>query len=307
MQKLQSDSNIKYGPVLGEIQSVRGQITNSFSAELDQKLPALKDFLTVSLGQRIDHSTFSTEKAISQCSAAVRADVQALSIICKEQIDILQTQNVRFNAMASSFAGFQEQFLKQGGMALSSASESARSFCMPTKRRRRPINFVLRQDTSLCKCSPESGFKASYALYLRSFCKESETFFIHDRSCPQWYTSQRNSKYRVDFVLFHRLRIFGSMDLKRLPYAGISGWSIAQNLKCNPVVSCNAPSFKVMRRYFSRLYHLDSLDAGTLDHHITACLRDLRMVFQSGRGSPHDMLHDGSSILDVSLFILSSR
>ena len=302
MQKLQSDSNMKHEAMLGEIQSVKGQITNSFGAELDQKLPALKDFLTVSLGQRIDHSTFSTEKAISQSSAAARADAHAISVICKEQRDILQTQNALFDAITNSFTEFQEQFLKQSGMTLPSASGSARSICMSTKRRRRPVNFMLRQDSSLCNCSPESSFKTSYARYWRSFYKESETFFIHDRSCPKWYTSQRNSKYRVDFVLFHQLRIFGSVNLKRLPYAGISGWSIAQNLKYSPVVPWNAPSFIVIRRYLSRLCWPDPLDVGTLDHHITNCLRDLRIVFQSGCGSPHDMSYDGRSILDVSLF-----
>lgn len=182
-------------------------------------------------------------------------------------------------------------------MALVSASESNRGPAISTKKRRRRIDSVSSLDLSSCSCLPERGVKAFNSFCRRIFQKESETFFIHDRNCPIRYKSERNSKYRVNYVLFGRLRIFGSVDLRRFPYAGVSGWSLSQDLRCHPVVPSNAPPFQVLRRYLTKP------DPTALDYCITKCLRDLRVVFQSGLGSPRDTLNYGSNLIDVSPFI----
>lgn len=228
---------------------------------------------------------------------AFSTDLQSIFNLQKEQKATLQEQKLSLHAIEFLLTRFQEEVLQRGQLAPVSGSEPNHWPAISTKKRRRRVDSISSLDLSSCSRLPERGVKALNSFCWRIFQKESETFFIHDRSCPIRYKSERNSKYRDDFVLFGRLRIFGSVDLRRFPYAGVTGWSLSQDLRCDPVVPQNAPPFQVLRRYLSEPGPTAS------DYCITKYLRDLRLVFQSGLGSPRDRLKSGSSLIDVSPFI----
>lgn len=126
-----------------------------------------------------------------------------------------------------------------------------------------------------------------------SVSRESKAFVIHDQHCPMWYQSREDTKYRFHSRIFG-WQISGSMDVRRSPHAMFSGWKISPNLSFRPVVPDNAPSFKVMERYMGYNIH------GTESDRIANCLRDLRIVFQSGQGSPWDVTPGGTNLWSVS-------
>ena len=278
---------------LGDIQNASAQITQSFAKELAQRLPAFENSITSSLAQRINYSTVSIDNAISQSSVAIRDDIQSSIMLYRKQIDALQEHKLQLKSLAHSLArllplqGLEEDCRILLGQNLSSGSSQ--------RRARRSVHSSSREDSSLCNCKPTAGIESFHPSFHWGFSKQREAYFIHDRTCPLWYTSKKDTSYRVNLLLFQRLRVFGSVQVGINPYAAISGLSITQNLSCRYVVPWDAPSFKVLQRYLSGQQRFPSFD-----YCISGCVRDLRIVFRSGRGSPRDTLEDGCNLIDVS-------
>lgn len=173
------------------------------------------------------------------------------------------------------------------------------SFFNPRKKKRSFFEDAS-NSSSHCTCAVNAGMKKLDPLsHLKlrlgnpkwSFYKETEASIIHDRHCPMWYTSRKDTMYRFHSRVFG-WRMSGSLELKRSPHTAFSGWTILPSLNFRPVVSFDSPSFRVVLRY-TRSWH-DEPES------IANCLRDLITVFQSGRGSPWDVLANGSSLLNVS-------
>lgn len=151
-------------------------------------------------------------------------------------------------------------------------------------------------DISHCTCGANKVIvERSSILHLYSqnwgFYRDFETSIIHDRRCPMWYHSRRDTKYRFRSRIFG-WSISGSLNLRRLTYAPFSGCKILPSLNIRPVVPWNSAVFRVVKRYVrGRSFQLE---------HISAFIRDLSIVFQSGHGSPWDVDEYGRGLLAVS-------
>ncbi len=117
------------------------------------------------------------------------------------------------------------------------------------------------------------------------------------------YQSRVVSSYRVDFHLLRRLRVFGAIKFSRSPYASIFGCSISQNLTYRPVVPDDSPAFKVIMRYCRLLPTMPNCYEDIMKR----CSQDLRLVFQSGQGSPYDTLPNGTIYHRSTLFSSPSK
>lgn len=213
----------------------------------------------------------------------------------KEQQKNLEKISSDHADMLHSLHQIQEQVLA-GAEHLSSPNLS---FSNPRKKKR---NFFENASTasSHCTCGVNSGIKNLNLLSLLNllpgnprwnFYKETEASIIHDRHCPMWYSSRKDTMYRFHSRVFG-WRMSGSLELKKPPHTAFSGWTISPSLNFRPVVSFDSPSFRVIWRYIGPLR--------SEPESIANCLRDFRTVFQSGRGSPWDVLDNGSSLLQVS-------
>jgi hypothetical protein len=323
VQTLRAESSKNHLTILGEIQTMSGQVSQSVGTELKQKLPLLED----NLSQKIDNSRRLIESTVSQLSATVSQSVVAEmdrrlpvlegSVVNSVAQYIDNSRSSREATLTNSSAEIKSAFsthTRQQMMAFASIlneiPEGQRQYYMKTeslklpifgsslprskKRRRKRDQDPVEQKSSGCKCCPNIGRINSSPSYSWGLGKESEAFVIHKRSCPLWYHSQIITKYGVNVLLLQRLRIFGSLSISRSPYASIFGWSISQNLTYRAVVPDDAPAFRVLKKY------LATPGFGGCEHCITSCSQDLRAVFQSGQGSPYDMLTDGTTLVEVS-------
>jgi len=161
------------------------------------------------------------------------------------------------------------------------------------KKRRWDQNRLVRISSG-CNCSPNISRTRSYLPNRWGLNKENEVFVIHERSCPLWYHSQITTKYSVNVSFLQRIIIFGSLNISRSPYSSIFGWNISQNLTFKAVVPYNTPAATVI--------HWHMMDPGprSLEDRIKSCCQDLKVVFQSGQGSPSDVFDDGTTLIDVS-------
>src|SRR5579862_853862 len=73
VQTLRAESSENHLAILGGIQTMSGQVSQSVGTELEQKLPLLED----NLSQKIDNSRRLIESTMSQSSAAVSQSVVA--------------------------------------------------------------------------------------------------------------------------------------------------------------------------------------------------------------------------------------
>jgi hypothetical protein len=289
VQTLRAESSKNHMTVLGEIQAMNGQMSQSSAtvsqsvvAEMDQRLPVLEGSVVNSVAQHINISKSSIEVTVINSSAEIKS---ALSTHTRQQM-------MAFASILNEIPGGQRQY-----------STKAESLKLPIlgsslpgskKRRRKRDQDLVEQKLSGCKCCPNIGRINSSQSYSWGLGKESEAFVIHKRNCPLWYHSQIITKYGVNVLLLQRLRIFGSLSISRSPYASIFGWSISQNLTYRAVVPDDAPAFKVLKKY------LTTPGFGDCEHCITSCSQDLRAVFQSGQGSPYDTRTDGITLVEVS-------
>ena len=322
VQTLRADSGKNHLAIIGEIQTISRQAAQSAGAELKQKLPLLED----KLSQKIDNSKQSIENTVSQSSAAVSQSIvaemdQRLLVLEGSVVNSIGQQIDKFRssidaAVSNSTAEIKyalSTHTRRQTMAfasiLSEIPEGQRQYYPKTesselsifgpalplskKRRGKRDHRPVEQKFSGCKCSPNIGHISLSPSYRWGLGKESEVFVIHKRSCPLRYHSRIITKYGANIAL-QRLRIFGSLSISRSPYTSIFEWSISQNLTCRAVVPDDAPAFKVLEKYLTAPGFAD------YEHCITSCFQDLRAVFQSGQGSPHDMLTNGTTLIDVS-------
>ncbi len=320
IQTLRTDTSKNHLTIVGEMQTISRQMSQSVGTELKQELPLLED----NLSQKIDNSQRSIENIVSQSSAAASQSAvaelnQTLSVLQRivvnsvaQQIDSSRSSieatvtNLSVEITSALSAHTTQQMTailpetREGQRQLYRTTESLKSpifgpsFPRSKKKRRKRDQDLVEQQPSGCKCSPSIGRIRTFPFYRYGFGKESEAFVIHKRSCPLWYQSQITRKYGVNFTFLQRLRIFGSLSVSRSPYASIFGTSISQNLTYRAVVPDDAPAFKVLRKY------LWIPGFGHCQHCITSCSQDLRTVFQSGYGSPNDTLADGTTLIEVS-------
>jgi len=266
-------------------------------SQYDQRLPSLEN----NLSERIEHSQRSIETSVSQSLAAAldhRLPVLQSSMVDSKDSIMARLENISaeiqsFKEMVNSTSEDDSQLSsKEDGLTISTWRSSRPN---PRKKRGRGQNST-KQTPIGCECQPRIGSMNFSPCYRRALGKDSETFFIHERTCPFWYQSEIVTKYGVDILVFQRFRISGSLNWSRSPYATIFQSSISQNLTCRAVVPWDAPVFKVVWEYLGRNR------CEICVHCATSCVRDLHVVFQSGNGSPKDTRPDGTSILEVSSF-----
>jgi hypothetical protein len=290
IRKLHSDSKAGHQMIISEIKSAATQITTSFSHDQNQRLSAQTDSLTTAIGQRIDTSGYSIENKISQSSAAVISQVQVTSTEST-------MRNMELQRYLEKISSDQEKTLHsiqqiQERVLTGSEPFLSLSGAVTTSRKKKRSRFrSASTDAMHCTCDASKVItKLNFMPYFYSrswsILKESEASVIHDRRCPMWYQSRKDTKYRFHSRIFG-WQVSGSLDLRRLAYASFSGCTILPSLNIRPLVSRDAASFRVLRRYLWGLSNAANL------------IRDLRIIFQSGHGSPWDV-HDGRGLLEVS-------
>lgn len=323
VQTLRTDSTKNHLTILGGMQTMSGQMSQSVGTELRKELPLLGN----NLSQKIDNSQGSIETVVLQSSAAVsqsfvaeidqRLPVLEGSVVASVAHQIEHSRSSIETRLTSEFAKIQsglaalasEQRMVFSSM-LNKTPEGQRQpyptteplelpICEPSlsvfkRKRRQRYQDLIEQKPSGCTCSPINGRISSFPSYRWGFGKESEAFVIHKRNCPFWYLSKTSTKYSVNFLLFQRLRIFGSINISRSPYASIFGWSLSQNLTYRAVVPDDAPAFKALQRYLAEPQAKDYKTC------VTSCCQDLMTIFRSGLGSPSDILTDGTNLIEVS-------
>ncbi|KAI9770475.1 MAG: hypothetical protein M1839_003190 [Geoglossum umbratile] len=289
VQTLRAESNKNNLTILGEIQTMSGQVSQSSAAVsqcvmtgMDQRLSMLEG----SVAQHINNSKSSMEATVTNSSAEI---ISAFSTQIRQQ-------TMAFASILNEIPEPQRQYSTK--TESSKLPISGSSLPRSKKRRRKRDQYPVEQKPSGCKCCPNIGRINSSPSYSWGLGKESEAFVIHKRSCPLWYHSQTVTKYGVNVLLLQRLRVFGSLSISRSPYASIFGCSISQNLTYRAVVPDDAPAFKVLRKY------LTTPGFGGCEHYITSCSQDLRAVFQSGQGSPYDTLADGATLAELTRELL---
>lgn len=256
-------------------------MSQSIMTEMGRILPALEVSMTHSVAEQMEKSRTAIESAVINSSVDLKL---ALDAYAKQHMIMI----------ASVFHGnpaFRNQNSQSPFLELANCKSSLRR----SRRGQRTQGCGLaNQMPSSCQCLPDIGHtSSSLSLDTWGIQKTSEDFIIHKRGCSLWYQSQRLSIFSIDFHLFHTLRIFGSLSIRSSPYTSIFGWSISQNITYKAVVSENAPPFEILKRYLNFGKPVSQKD-------VMNCSRDLRAVFQSGRGSPNDTLCDGTTLIDVS-------
>lgn len=272
---------------------------------MDQKLPIFKQSLTTSITESIEKSTLSIESKISQLSDELRPEIQAVSTQIGHLVRIeLQRQGEIIASNHSKTLNSLHQIQKN--VPINLPNHSSQNVSLPTIRRKSKRSHTPMQiDLSQCTCSAKAQvvdytqklfllklFPWSIALALR---KTFETSMIHDRRCPLWYTSRKQSTY--DFYLRALgLQFSGSIELENSPHTLFSGLTVSPKLKYRPVVSESSPSFKV----FSRYCYITGFPQRATDY-----IEDLKIVFESGNGSPWDILENGDGLLNASINLFS--
>jgi hypothetical protein len=280
-----------YGGLLGEIQTTKQSVINEF----DQKLPALENAITKSFSQQINNSTSLIERALSQSFVAMGVDIQSSVNLQQQQLRAYEEQKHQLAAISSSISQLKEVIPWQDQGSFPHSTEYALSrYDINNQRQRTPIPS--KPASPHCNCNQNAGTTIYHSWYRSYFQKESDVYVIHDRRCPLWYLSRKDTKYRVNVVIFQRFQVFGVLNFSRSPHSSFSGWSISQNLSYRPVVPDNSPAFAIVSKYF---------DTNPIAEHgritmYTQLLQDLKEVFQTGQGSPKDTLEDGSNLIRVS-------
>jgi hypothetical protein len=309
--------------MLGEIRTMSGQVSQSISIGLKNHLRLLED----NLSQNITNSTRSIETTVSQSSTAVSQSIVAeigqmlpameVSVVnsVAQQIDnsssfieatianlslelksALDTYAVEQMTALSSILKANPEARKRLDLNLELLKLPVSGPSLPRMKRKKRDRHLARQKSFSCKCGPNIGCIDSIPSFRWGLSKKKEAFVIHKRSCPLWYQTQITTEYNVNLLFLQRLRIFGSLSITKSLYTSIFGWQISQTLTCKPVVPCNAPAFRVLTK------HLDTPSFRACEDYITNCSQDLKEVFQSGQGSPHDTLTDGTTLIEVRLF-----
>jgi hypothetical protein len=256
-------------------------ISQSVVTEMDQRLLALEGSLVNSLAQLIDNSRKSVEARVTSSSDQVTS---TLSMHTRQQ-------TLDFASIFNDISEYQRQdYTEQRRLEL----DVFRWSLPRSKKRQKQSHDLVNQKPSGCQCNPNTGRVNRSPAYRWGIGKESELFIIHKRNCPLWYHSQVVTNYSIDIVLLQRLRIFGSLNIHRRPYASSFGWSITQNLTSRAIVPGNAPAFMLLWKYLMRPEFHDD------ENLIENCFVDLQAVFQSGQGSPYDMTRDGTTLIEVS-------
>ena len=294
--------------IISQVQTVGLHTTHSLTNVLDVKLPAIEQSLTSSITEQLDNSTSSVERRVVQSSADIMMKLQTTSA---ETILLHRDQQKRVEDLASNQAQVLSIMHRLAQNVLGDpenglTSEMSESLSREKSRRSRKYRQV---DSSQCTCNVKVhgtvGDRRSVGLRLgnlaSAFYKERETSTIHDRRCPLWYTSRRSGVYWGHLRVWNQ-HISGSLELKRSLYGLFSGLEILPHIRLRPIVPWDSPSFRVIRRY---MYHDAGADVGA--DAALSCLNDLRLVFQSGLGSPLDVQANGDNLLHVSCPVLLAR
>jgi hypothetical protein len=322
IQRLQTDTSRNHLAILGEIQTASDQMTKSVDSELKQTLPLLEGRLL----QKINDSKTSVETAVSQSQVVVAQSIVAeidrrlpllgdsvTSSLAQQIDDCRSSIEARLAGLSVEIqqalkAGTREQIMTTVSILSEDEQEQEQSYgrtdslespiishsLARLKKKRKLYRGIAVKQTFTCNCCPSIGRRCLHPFVRWSFGEKYEEFLIHKRSCPLWYQSQINTKYGVDILLFRRLWISGSINIRSSPYASIFGWTISQNLTCRAVVPAHAPAFKILDKHL-RMWKLQDCEPS-----ITECLTDLRTIFQSGQGSPYDTLSGGTTLIEVS-------
>lgn len=297
IQKAQNENKDEHQEIINEIQNSATKITNSFVNAQDQKLSAHAQTLITSIARYIDGSGASLKNKISESSADVISQFQATST---ELVMLNRAQQKHLEKIASDHADMLHSLHQIQDRVLVGAEHLSFS---NSRKKKRGFSDNASTDLSHCTCAVNAAIgKLDLASHSKlrlgnskwSFCKNTEAFIIHDRRCPMWYSSRKKTTYRFHSQIVGWL-MSGSLELRRSPNIAFSGWTILPSLNFRPVVSIDAPSFRVILRHLG--YSLNNGPAS-----IENCLRDLRTVFRSGHGSPWDVLETGKSLLQVSCF-----
>jgi hypothetical protein len=261
-------------------------VSHLIKAEIDQRFPLLEESVVSSVTQ-------DTKELKSKMEVVVAASNADIKHTLESRLDMLTRQQTEFLApMRPRIAGntYSEREYLQSPLSVCQLPRS--------RRLRKSGQYPSGVKVSGCICSPDIGQTNSWPSFRGGIAKESERFVIHERSCPLWYNSRVNTKWRIDFFLY-RLRIFGTLSTTRSPHTPFFGWSISPNLTCRMTVADDAPAFEVLNKY---RFSPDLLGD---ENWTISCIQELRTVFISGQGSPYDTLSNGVTLIEVSHFKFS--
>lgn len=281
MQRIGSDTSKQHNELIQEVRNATTLIKSSSFHSLDLCMSKHEQNMTSLIADHVDGSTLILKHRVSESSANLLSRIDDTSC---ELLRISTEQRKQHDLLCQIqdlLAADVDQY-----HSLSALQPQSRQKKVQTSLQRREISF------SHCTCAIKASKRFDTVLYWSkrmSIMKKTEAFIIHERCCPLWYTSKKHTTYqmRLRIAIWH---MFGTLEVKLSPYAVIARYKISPSLLLRPVVPDNAPAFRVLKKMCRDCER---------SVHIADYLRDLRIVFQSGQGSPWDITQQGHSLLEV--------
>lgn len=280
------DSATQSENITKEIHTAQEKTVSLVVSHLDTELPLLGE----TIATKIDHSTVRLEETILQTSTTVTSEVErSTSLLHHTQLEIQKEQHHHFRAFSNKL-GEIERFINPEREPRVPSSPHRRK-----QKRHRPSTSLLKFRDTSCTCNVHKSIRF-HPTSGAWFEKAHEIEHVHDRTCPQWFMSEKKTNYNVEVQLLDRFRLSGQILVKQSKYTTQWMPTITQNLRFKLFVPETAPAFSILGEYFERQ------ERDLSEILLKDCLQDLWEVFNDSKGSPNDCIANGANLIDVSGF-----